>query len=173
MRAVRFGIIGCGLMGREFASAAARWCHLVEMDVRPEITAVCDTDDAALAWFVENIPTVQQSTSDYREILSNDEVEAVYCAVPHNLHERFYRDIVSSGKHLMGEKPFGIDKPANDAILDCVAKHPEVFVRCSSEYPFVPAMQRLCDMIEAREFGDIVEVNTGFLLPNPGPPWLS
>ena len=163
MRAVRFGIIGCGLMGREFASAAARWCHLVGMDVRPEITAVCDTDDAALSWFVESIPSVRQSTSDYREILANDEVEAVYCAVPHNLHERFYCDIISSGKHLMGEKPFGIDKPANDAIMDCVAEHPDVFVRCSSEYPFVPAMQRLCDMIEAREFGKIVEVNTGFL----------
>ena len=35
MKRIRFGIIGCGLMGREFASAAARWCHLPEMDVRP------------------------------------------------------------------------------------------------------------------------------------------
>jgi predicted dehydrogenase len=42
MRTVRFGIIGCGLMGREFASAAARWCHLVQRDVIPEIVAVCD-----------------------------------------------------------------------------------------------------------------------------------
>ena len=163
MRTVRFGVVGCGMMGKEFASAAARWCHLVGMDVRPEITAACDTGDAALAWFVENVPSVRQSTGDYREILANDEVEAVYCAVPHNLHERFYCDIISSGKHLMGEKPFGIDKPGNDAIMDCVAEHPDVFVRCSSEYPFVPAMQRLCDMIEAGEFGKIVEVNTGFL----------
>lgn len=37
MRTICFGIIGCGLMGREFASAAARRCHLAEMDVRPEI----------------------------------------------------------------------------------------------------------------------------------------
>ena len=25
---VRFGVIGCGLMGREFASASLRWIHL-------------------------------------------------------------------------------------------------------------------------------------------------
>jgi predicted dehydrogenase len=31
MRTIRFGIIGCGMMGREFASAAARWFHLPEM----------------------------------------------------------------------------------------------------------------------------------------------
>ncbi len=30
-RIIRFGIIGCGLMGREFASAAARWMHLREI----------------------------------------------------------------------------------------------------------------------------------------------
>jgi len=38
-----------------------------------------------------------------------------------------------------------------------------VFVRCSSEFPFAPAMQRLCDMIEADEFGRIIEVEAGFL----------
>ena len=44
MKRIRFGIIGCGLMGREFASAAARWCHLLDMDVRPEIVAICDAN---------------------------------------------------------------------------------------------------------------------------------
>ena len=163
MRTVRFGIIGCGLIGREFASAAARWCHLLDIDVRPEIVAVCDTDEPAMAWFRENIPSVAQFTADCTEILANDKVEAVYCAVPHNLHQHLYIDIISAGKHLMGEKPFGIDKPANDAILAAASVRPDVFVRCSSEYPFVPAMQRLCDMIERDEFGELIEVNTGFL----------
>jgi prephenate dehydrogenase len=31
MKEIRFAIIGCGLMGREFASAAARWMHLTGM----------------------------------------------------------------------------------------------------------------------------------------------
>ena len=31
-RLIKFGVIGCGLMGREFASAAARWCHLLDQD---------------------------------------------------------------------------------------------------------------------------------------------
>ena len=37
MKKIRFGIIGCGLMGKEFASAAARWCHFTEKITRPEI----------------------------------------------------------------------------------------------------------------------------------------
>lgn len=163
MKTIRFGIIGCGLMGREFASAAARWCHLQDLDVRPEIVAACDTNDTMLAWFRDNFPGIKQFTSNYHELLANPDVDAVYCAVPHHLHQQFYCDIISAGKHLMGEKPFGIDKSANDAILDCIRSHPGVFVRCSSEYPFIPAMQRLCDMIESGDFGEIIEVNSGFL----------
>ena len=60
----RFGVIGCGLMGREFASAAARWLHLVDAQARPEIVAVCDTNTALMDWFSDNVPTVRQRTTD-------------------------------------------------------------------------------------------------------------
>ena len=36
-RVVGVGIVGGGLMGRELASAAARWIHLADLGVRPEI----------------------------------------------------------------------------------------------------------------------------------------
>ena len=62
MKRIRFGIIGCGLMGREFASAAARWCHLPEMDVRPEIVAVCDKDAEVLRWYTGHFPSIGQAT---------------------------------------------------------------------------------------------------------------
>ena len=163
MKTVRFGIIGAGLMGREFASAAARWAHLLDLDVRPEITAVCDRNPAVLPWYTGNFPGIRQVTDDYRAVLANPDVESVYIAVPHNLHREMYCAAIEAGKHLMGEKPFGIDRPANDAIMACIERHPAVFVRCSSESPFFPAMQKLCDMIDRKEFGRIIEVNTGFL----------
>ncbi|MCD4825425.1 MAG: Gfo/Idh/MocA family oxidoreductase, partial [Phycisphaerae bacterium] len=163
MKTVKFGIIGCGLMGREFASAAARWCHLPEMNVKPEVVAICDTNEALLDWYTDNFASIKQVTSDYKELLANDEIDAVYCAVPHNLHQQIYCDIISAGKALLGEKPFGIDKPANDAILACMEQNPGVFVRCSSEFPFIPAVQRIGKMIEAGAFGRIIEVNSGFM----------
>jgi predicted dehydrogenase len=163
MKKISFGIIGCGLMGREFASAAARWCHLPAMDVRPEIVAVCDADPRLFPWYADNFPTIRQTTQNYRELLNNSAVDAVYCAVPHNLHREIYCETIAAGKHLMGEKPFGIDRTANDAILKCIAEHPKIFVRCSSEFPFHPAVQRIGRMIDAGEFGRIIEVNAGFL----------
>jgi len=165
MRTVRFGIVGCGMMGREFASAAARWLHLPEMTVRPEIVAICNRtlDAPKIDWFRQNVPTIKQVTSDHEELLKNPEVEAVYIAVPHNLHEEFYLAALDAGKHLMGEKPFGIDLQANRAVMTAVKKHPECFVRCASQFIFFPAVQRIGRMIEAGAFGQIIEVNAGFL----------
>jgi predicted dehydrogenase len=163
MKTIRFGLIGCGLMGREFASAAARWCHLLEPAVRPQIVAACSAHATSLCWFQENVPSLTQTTLDYRELLQNREVDAVYVAVPHHLHREIYCAAIEAGKHLMGEKPFGIDREANEAILAVIGRHPEVFVRCSSEFPFFPGIQKLCGLLEQNAFGRIIEANTGLL----------
>ena len=163
MTTIPFGIIGCGLMGRELASAMARWFHLAETDARAVLVSVCDRNDERRRWLAERVPSVRQSTADYRELLANPEVEAVYCAVPHDLHQELYCAIIGAGRHLLGEKPFGIDRTANDAILACAAEHPRQVVRCSSEFAFYPAAQRIMAMIETAAFGRIIEVNTGFL----------
>jgi len=117
------------------------------MPARPELVAVCDRFDSQPAdlcrWYTGNFPSIQQAASDYHELLANPDVEAVYCAVPHHLHQEFYCAALKAGKHLMGEKPFGIDQPANRAILAAAQKHPELLVRCSSEFPFFPAVQRI------------------------------
>jgi predicted dehydrogenase len=163
MKKINFGIIGLGLMGKEFASAVARWLHLPETGTKPEIIAICDKDQSNFSWYKENIPTISQYVTNYKELLDNKRVEAVYCAVPHYLHHEIYCAIIRSGKHLLAEKPFGIDKQANNKILDCIAEHPELLVRCSSQFPFYPGAQLVGKLIEQEEFGDIIEVNSGFL----------
>ncbi len=146
-------------MGKEFASAAARWLHLLDTETEPLIVGVCDAHAPALDWFVQNVPSVVVSTTDYRELLARDDIEAVYCAVPHHLHEQLYIDIIRSGKHLLAEKPFGIDLPAAERIAEVVRAHPNVLVRCSSEFPFYPGPQRIAKM----DFGEVIEVQSGFL----------
>ncbi len=159
---LRFGIIGLGLMGREFASAAARWFHLEDMGVTPVITGICDTNPQARAWFEQHVPTIQTSTDDYRNLLARDDVDAIYCAVPHHLHQQLYTDIIRAGKHLLGEKPFGIDKEANEAISSTIRDHPDLTVACSSEFPFFPGALEV--FRTAREgVGRVLEVEAGFL----------
>jgi len=161
-RVIRFGLIGCGLMAREFASACLRWPHLLDTGVRPVVVAVTDTKPSCHDWFAESLPTVRQFATDYRELLANPDVDAVYVAVPHNVHATIYGDAIRAGKHLLGEKPWGIDLEANQEILRVLADHPGVFARCSSQFPYFPAVMRIIRMIEAQRFGRIIEVDAGF-----------
>ena len=161
-RVVRVGLIGGGLMGREFASAAARWAHLDDLGVRPELVVVCDTDPAVLGWY-ERLRPMPRRVSDYEEVLADDTVEAVYCAVPHRLHAEIYIACIEAGKHLLGEKPFGIDLDANEAISRAASLRPELLVRCSSELPFYPGGQRVWKWIGEDSFGRVLEVRSQFL----------
>ncbi|MFW5899485.1 MAG: Gfo/Idh/MocA family protein [Jiangellaceae bacterium] len=163
MQDVRFGVIGLGLMGKEFASAAARWLHLDDVGARPVLTAVCDTSPDARAWFEERVPTVTFATDDYRELLARSDVDAVYVAVPHHLHEEVYLAVLQAGKHLLGEKPFGIDQAANARLGEEIARHPDLLVRCSSEFPFFPGAQRIHDAVRAGELGTVIDVEAGLL----------
>lgn len=162
MREIRFGIIGCGLMGREFASAAARWLHLTGMRARPRIVAVCDTNPGLMDWFTQALGPLQMTT-DYRDLLANPEVEAVYCAVPHVLHAELYPAILAAGKHLLGEKPFGMDLAQNRAIMAAIAARPDRLVRCSSEMPYYPGAQKVVEFIRSGATGPLLEVEATFL----------
>lgn len=160
---IRFGIVGGGMMGREFAAAAARWCQFTQDLPRPVVTAVASRTRESCAWFSRNVPTATQVTTDYRELLSNDEVDAVYCAVPHHLHREAYIEVLKSGKHLLGEKPFGMNREDNSAILDEVARRPRSVVRCVSQWAYFPGGIRIMRYAAESRFGRILEVEAEYL----------
>ena len=156
MKNVNFAVIGCGLMGREFASVSMRWLHLLGDLPRPVILAACDLNADNLNWF-RQVPDCRYFYHDYQEMLANPEIEAVYCAVPHHLHAKVYGDVIRAGKHLIGEKPFGMDLEAMQQIEAAMAEHPNVFVRCASEFPFYPAVQQMIKWYREGAFGQIIE----------------
>ena len=161
-KTINIGIIGLGLMGKEFASSISRWCSLLDEGPKPVITGICDRNTESWKWFAANFTSIRLKTSDYKELLASTEVDAVYCAVPHNLHEQIYIDIINAKKHLLGEKPFGIDIKANENILKALKANPEVIVRCSSEFPYFPACQQLIKWLQSCKYGRIIEVRAGF-----------
>ena len=157
---MRVGIIGGGLMGREAASAFGRWFVLDDMPVQAELVAVCDLQDKLLNWF-QGVPTVQFLTKNHEELLNSPAVDVVYVAVPHNLHEKLYTDVLRAGKDLLAEKPFGIDLAAARAIANATATSGR-FVRCSSEFPFLPGAQRVIQAVTSGRLGRLLEIRSGF-----------
>jgi predicted dehydrogenase len=159
--AVRVGVIGAGLMGREVASAFGRWFALLDCPVRPELVAVCDTNPSALEWF-RQVPSVRHFDAEHGALLARTDVDVVYVAVPHDRHEAIYLDALRAGKDLLAEKPFGIDLAAARRVR-AEAQRLGRFVRVSSEFPFLPGAQRAFRMAASGALGRIIDIRAAFL----------
>ena len=159
-RQVNIGIIGGGLMGKELLALVGRWDALVDHPARPAITAIADPSPDVQNWFRQvGVPNIY---SDYKELLLNAEIDVVYIAVPHNLHEEIYLATIEAGKDFLGEKPFGIDLEASQNIVNAVKKT-SLFVRVSSELPFYPGAQAVVNFVKSGAVGEILEVRSGLL----------
>ena len=58
-------------MGRELASAIARWIHLDDLGVRPRLVHVADIDESVLAWY-ERLDSAPRRSTDYCQLLADD-----------------------------------------------------------------------------------------------------
>lgn len=159
-RPVRIGVVGGGLMGKELLALTRRWDALLDHPVRPEVVALADPSAAVQEWWrAAGVPTV---TDDHRRLLDDPDVDVLYLAVPHDLHERLYLDAVAAGKDFLGEKPFGIDLGAAERIVAAI-ESASVFVRVSSELPFFPGAQRAASLVQDGVLGEVLEVRSGLL----------
>ena len=162
MSVARIGIVGGGLMGRELAAVIGRWAALEDHPVQPRLEAVCDTSAEARAWF-ERVSSVRLLTDDRRALLEDPDLDVLYLAVPHHLHEELYLETIEAGKDFLGEKPFGIDLGAAQRIVAALEERPDVLARCSSEVPYFPGALLAYDTIRSGALGEIIEVEHAFL----------
>lgn len=160
-KGVRVGVIGAGLMGREVASAFGRWFALLDFPVVPELVAVCDLNPNALSWF-RQVPSVRYFDTDYHALLARPDIDIVYVALPHDLHEAVYLDVLRADKDLFAEKPFGVDLAAARRVRDEAVRLGR-FVRVSSEFPFLPGAQRVFKLAKSGALGRILEIRAAFL----------
>lgn len=160
MKIVNVGIIGGGLMGKEVASAFGRWFALNDFPVKVQLKAICDLNPQALDWY-RQVPSVALFTTNYTELLAQKDIDVVYVALPHHLHQDYYLAVLDAGKDLLAEKPFGINLAAAVAIRDR-ARELGRFVRCSSEMPFLPGAQRVYQEVLSGRLGKILDVKAGF-----------
>ncbi len=147
-------------MGRELASAIGRWFVLDGVAPLPVLVGVADPNPKALGWF-HRIPSVEHLVDDYHQLLATD-VDVIYAAVPHDLHDQVYCDVLAAGKDLLAEKPFGIDLTSAQRIVAACEKSGR-FVRCSSEFPFFPGALRVYQTLQNGHLGELLEVNASFL----------
>lgn len=145
--AVRYGIIGTGMMGVE---------HLWNLHHVPgaRVTAIADPNGPSREFAVaadEGRSNFEVFT-DHRDLLASGLVDAVVVATPNMTHRQVLEDILPTSLHVLVEKPLCTTVADCDAVL-AAAEGREGIVWVGLEYRYMPPVARLLDVVRGGAVG--------------------
>lgn len=143
---VRIAILGAG--------AVSDYHHVpgIRLDPRARLVAACDSDAELLArrreqWSLERV------TTDYRELCEDPDIDAVIIATPNFTHRPLALAAVGHGKHVMCEKPLGLNA-AEVRDMYHAARDAQVVHMTAFTYRFAPAMRYMKHLLAAGDLGE-------------------
>lgn len=153
-----------GLLG---ASKIAVDCVIKPAAIMPQvqITGVAARDmKRAQAYADEN--GIAKAHASYDALLSSDDIDLVYIALPVSHHAHWSIKALKAGKHVLCEKPFAMNLEEAKQVLavatQCGKRIIEAF-----HYRYHPAFQTCIDWIVSGKIGEIQSIDTTFSAPIP------
>jgi len=144
-KAIRFGVIGLGIMGQEHARAIASnpLAKLVALtDIQPKAGRKVAAD-LNCTWF---------DSAD--EMIRSGDVDAVVIATPHWQHAELAVRALKAGLHVLCEKPLTVTVAQADEVLDAARESRGIFVVIHQKR-FEPAYLYAKQLLESGELGPI------------------
>ncbi len=148
MEPVRYGLIG---MGRW-----ARGVHLKVLNQIPEAEIVAlssrsEENLKAASALAKGEPKLYR---DYRQLLSDPEVEAVVICTPNHTHAELTRQALEAGKHVFCEKPLALSLDEHRS-LSRLAEEKGLALQVGFELRYAPMFTRLKRMVDEGEVGKV------------------
>ncbi|MEP6847883.1 MAG: Gfo/Idh/MocA family oxidoreductase [Acidobacteriota bacterium] len=144
---LKWGLIGAGDIARKRVAPALLDlpnCELVSISrSRSDLAEAFAKEFGVRKWF-----------ADWREQITDDEIDAVYIATPVYLHADQTIAAANAGKHVLCEKPMALDtKECNEMIAACMANNVKLGIAYYRR--FYPLIVRVREIIQAGEIGRI------------------
>ncbi|MGH2558584.1 MAG: aldo/keto reductase [Thermomicrobiales bacterium] len=158
---LRWGIIGTGAIATSFAAGLA--------EARTgRVVAVASREQATAERFGEQYGAERRYDA-YADLLTDDEIDAVYVATPHPFHAEWAIRAAEAGKHVVCEKPMGVNHAEAMAVVEAARRH-DVFLVEGYMYRCHPQIARLVELIRNGAIGPVrlIQATFSFRLPfNP------
>lgn len=162
MKRVSWGLIGCGDISRRRVAPALR-----ELE-NCELVAVSRADAARAESFATEFGA-RRWHADWRELIADPEVEAVYVATPVRLHAEQAVASAEAGKHVLCEKPMALSV-AECARMNAAAEANGVRLGVAYYRRFYPVVERVVELLKSGEIGaPVVAQMNAFERFEPGP----
>ncbi|MCA9113239.1 MAG: Gfo/Idh/MocA family oxidoreductase, partial [Planctomycetaceae bacterium] len=160
---LRYAIIGAG--------AVSDYHHVpgINLDPRAELVAVCDPNEELLEkrrtdWGINKL------TPRYEDIAADPDVDAVVIATPNFTHKEIALACIVGGKHVMCEKPLGLNFADADEMYRAAeeqgVKHMTAFT-----YRFAPSMRYLRHLVRSGALGTPRHFRSQRFLDMPETSW--
>lgn len=148
------GKLSVGILGTGFGAKVLGPAFKTLSDVAVTAIAGQNRHKAASAGQALDIPTVHDS---WQGLIDDEQVEAVVVAVPPSSHLEVVTAALRAGKHVLCEKPFGVD--ADQAAQMCELARESGRV-CMVDYLFraAPERVRLKELLDGQAIGRLIRV---------------
>jgi predicted dehydrogenase len=143
---MRWGFLGIGRVTDRMAS-------LIGDSSQHELTLVAGRNESKLsAWSDRHHP--QRTTRELAECCLDPNVDAIYVALPPNLHAKFSIMAMEAGKAVLCEKPLTCTFEDSLAIQECSAR---TLIACyhATSFPFHPRSIRMREVIRKGTLGEL------------------
>ena len=101
-------------------------------------------------------------TTDYREILNDEKIDAVIIATPHNTHAEIVIEAIKAGKAIFVEKPLALNEEELEKIYEAYKNNP-VPITVDFNRRFSPLTLKAKEEFSSKPIYGIYRVNAGFL----------
>ena len=163
MSALRWGIMGNAKIARDWLIPAIRESQYAEL------VAVASRDmDGAVSLAKSLADHAQQPLAfgSYESLLASDDIDAVYIPLPNHLHVPWSLKALEAGKHVLCEKPLGLNSDEVKQLQEASSRFPGLLVMEAFMYRFHPQWLRVREMIDSGVLGRVEHVQASFTYNN-------
>jgi len=148
---ITVGVIGCGYWGPNLIR------NFVNLE-SSRVKTCSDLLENRLEHMKKLYPSIN-TTTNFREIIEDPEIEAVVIATPVSSHHPIAKEAIEAGKHVFVEKPLA-HTVETGADLVRMAKEKGVVLMVGHTFVYTAAVNKIKDLIWADELGDIYYIST-------------
>ncbi len=162
MSKLRWGVLSTSRFALQKVIPAMKHCQ------HAEIVAISsrDPEKARMAAGMLGIGKVYGS---YEALLADPEIDVIYNPLPNHLHVPLSIQALEAGKHVLCEKPIGVDVADAERLLEASRRYPSLKVMEAFMYRFHPQWQRARQLVREGRIGKVRTIQSFFSYFNDDP----
>lgn len=162
MKKLRWGVLSTAKIGREKVIPA------LQKSTHNQALAICSRDTQSARRVADELH-IERAYGTYEELLADPDIDAIYNPLPNHLHVEWSIKALQAGKHVLCEKPLGLNTADAQRLVDAARAHPQLKVMEAFMYRFHPQWQLAKQLVDEGRIGKLHAVHSHFSYNNREP----